>query len=714
MILKNNNFPKYNFLRISSVLLLALLGVLIGTNYDTFATSHTLNLTSSGVQDILVSSNGDGTAISADNITVSTTCRAGYNLTLSTTVNDNNLYLNGSASNNATGTFFSPSDGVAALNTTENTWGYFIASDGTIPTSSNVFHAVPTLDNPVTLKTPASTASESDINDAFSVYYGVSVSSNMTPGAYKMIKDGSDTDGALIYYATLAEDCFMYTVEFNPTGTNLGTAITGTGTVSSQSIVEGIATNLTTSTYSDPTVGGTTYYFAGWNTAQDGSGTHYASGQSVTDLTTAGNTITLYAQWTECPGEKICYKANGDDVVGTMGQQPVENTDTSIILLASNFSREGYGFAGWSDDEDAINHKDTAKIYGPQENISFTAGAYQYFGRMLYAVWVPSAGYLQDQTKLAELCGSGANSLTQAPVDGTANLNSVSALTDQRDGDTYAIAKLSDGNCWMIENMRLENTNSDNATGALAQGYGTSTTYGDFSGLADPESVWTDNTSAANSLYSVNGSNNTINIGTNNARYRFPRYNNVNTPAAASVRPINPTTNSDTNSTTNAGMYSYGNYYTWSAAVADTTQYSTNNQSIANTSICPSGWRLPKGGNKSNEANNEFWSLIVNSINGGTNPANYNSQTYPSYTGTAEAGPVVDAIRAYPNNIVFSGSIFEGSVNNRGIAGSAWTSTSNSGTHAYDLDFGSSTIAPGTLYTPKNNGRIIRCITSGS
>ena len=57
--------------------------------------------------------------------------------------------------------------------------------------------------------------------------------------------------------------------------------------------------------------------------------------------------------------------------------------------------------------------------------------------------------------------------------------------------------------------------------------------------------------------------------------------------ASSADRPQNPTTNSDTNSTTNAGMYSYGNYYTLAAAIADTTNYITNNQSIANTSICP-------------------------------------------------------------------------------------------------------------------------------
>lgn len=74
---------------------------------------------------------------------------------------------------------------------------------------------------------------------------------------------------------------------------------------------------------------------------------------------------------------------------------------------------------------------------------------------------------------MAELCGTGANALIQASTDGTANLSSVSALTDQRDDQTYAIAKLADGNCWMIENLRLDTEATRGATNeALAQGYG--------------------------------------------------------------------------------------------------------------------------------------------------------------------------------------------------------------------------------------------------
>ena len=157
---------------------------------------------------------------------------------------------------------------------------------------------------------------------------------------------------------------------------------------------------------------------------------------------------------------KICYYANSSSAEGTMGCQTVSTTATSAKLFASNFSRTGYGFAGWSDKFDYATNPD-AHFYGPNETISFTAGQYtgDNPGLSLYAVWVKSEGNFQDANKTASVC----NNLTQAsaPGSGTANLSSISALTDTRDNQTYAIAKLADGNCWMIENLRLADTHQE-------------------------------------------------------------------------------------------------------------------------------------------------------------------------------------------------------------------------------------------------------------
>ena len=390
----------------------------------------------------------------------------------------------------------------------------------------------------------------------------------------------------------------------------------------------------------------------------------------------------------------INYFANASNAVGTMGCQSATDGN-SIDLLASNFSRTGYGFAGWSDKFDYATNAE-AKFYGPQETITVPTGTTAN-GLSLYAVWIKSQGSIQDQSKVASVC----NSLTTAPTNGTANLTSVSALTDQRDDNTYAIAKLADGKCWMIENLRLESTAEHNSDGTLAQGYGTSATYGNFGGLADAESANFSNSTTANSLYYSGTQEGTASIDIGTTDYpgrRMPRYNNLNT----STRATNPTNNS-------GNMYSYGNYYTWHAAIADLTYNGTNNQSTTGTSLCPTGWHLPKGGNKSNEANNELWSLVVDGINGGTKPANYDSRIQPYYTGTPEGSDASNKLRAYPNNFLYSGYFDTSSALGRGSSGYYWSSTASSSSVSYYLSLYSSYVSPGTYNDSKSYGRSIRC-----
>ena len=454
---------------------------------------------------------------------------------------------------------------------------------------------------------------------------------------------------------------------------------------------------------------GFTSTYAAWISATQPAGTYI--GKVRYQLVHPMTEVPLQPQTTEAGC--IRYYPNGGNVEGTMGCQSISASATSATLLASNFSRAGYGFAGWSTTYD---YSDDTGFLGPQEDITFTAGQYtgSNNGLSLYARWIKSAGSLQGWTGCSSMA-SGA----------------VTALTDQRDGETYAVAKLADGNCWMIENLRLESTGAHNSDGTLAQGYGTSTTYGNFSGLADAEPAWANNITTANSLYSTDGADNTINIGTSNAGNRFPRYNNVNTPTTASGRPQNPTTNSATNSTSNAGMYSYGNYYTWHAAIADLNPNNTNNQSTTGTSLCPTGWHLPTGGgayasDSTTEVNKtgypatyrEFYNLgykIMNEVKTAyeDTPNGYNSY-YSSATTNTAGDTATKAFRKYPNNFVYSGNVDSGSVINRGSYGRYWSSTAYSSGSAYSLRLVSSNVGPGTYGSLKYSGWTIRCLVSGA
>ena len=462
----------------------------------------------------------------------------------------------------------------------------------------------------------------------------------------------------------------------------------------------------------------------------------YISSSQPADTYVGQVKYTMVHPYTEAPLQpqttasgKICYYPNGSNVDGTMGCQTIPEsgeTDgvspTSATLLASNFSRTGYGFAGWSNKFDYTTNpnQEGIKFYGPQETITYENGQYVGEGKglSLYAVWVKSAGNLQDTTKVAELCGTGSNALLTAPTDGTANLSSVSALTDQRDNNTYAIAKLADGKCWMIENLRLEADDTRTPEKqALAQDYGTSTTYGNFSGLANAESTGFTSTYTANNLYYSGTQEGTasIDIGTSNyPAYRMPRYNNLNTPANANDRPQNPTSNTFADDNTTVSMYSYGNYYTWHAAIADTAYNRSNNTSSDTTSLCPTGWRLPHGGQRTINTTAEFYLLgkaIMNNIEPDQDTSNGYGYYGNSVTNTV-GKTATAAFRSYPNNFLYSGSFRTSSVYNRGSYGNYWSSTVKDSYSSYNLNLGSFRATPGTASTYKFVGCSIRCTVS--
>ena len=660
-------------------LVLVVVGSMVLVN-NTSATSHTLTLSSSGAQNINITATSN-TAISSDSISVATTCRYGYNLVSSTSVNDNNLYLNGDASNNASGTFFSPSDGTTILSNATNTWGYYYnANSAVAPTASSVFSPVPALGNTATIKTPLTTPASADISDSFDIYYGINSAPTMAKGAYKMIPDtnNNNNNGTIVYQATMADSCIKYTVHFNPTSTATGSSVSGTGTMSDQLIAEDIATQLNSNTFTAPNG----YYFAGWNTAQDGSGTTYTDSQSVTDLATIGSTITLYAMWDNnpapvaCTAGNICYQPNTSMVTGEMGNQSASDGN-DVELYASNFSRAGYGFAGWSDAYDYATNPN-ANFYGPNQTITVPTGTTAN-GLSLYAVWIKSAGSLQSNATTA------CNGLTKDPNDGTANLSSVTALTDERDNQTYAIAKLADGKCWTIENLRLadkdssnndidlDSTNTHNPSLPLNNSWyyknqqGTLTTSNHLSATSDPTSTspdtaWCISNSSDCDDQSMLATNN-ITLFTNNTSSSYSAESNV---------------------------YSYGNYYNWYSATAGHGKYGSSYGSsyTAPGDICPAGWHLPTG-----NTTGEYYALNTALNAGATNSTASNN------------------LRSYPNNFVYSGAVRGSSVVSRSFGGFYWSASGNSSNSAYYMYFNSSSVEPGSDYNSKYYGRLVRCLS---
>ena len=207
-----------------------------------------------------------------------------------------------------------------------------------------------------------------------------------------------------------------------------------------------------------------------------------------------------------------------------------------IRLIAPNYKRQGYGFIGWSLDANAASHLSDAIIYGPNEQITIDTNMFESTDGThevkMYAIWLPTSGSMQKWTG----------------CDGM-NVGDVVALTDIRDDSTYAVAKFDSEKCWMIENLRLGGESPITLTNEDTQSAGVL--------LADNSSSWIDSRDVARNMSALNKqSSNSIveNIHQRN--------------------------------------YAFGNYYSWYTAANLTEENGLKGDVM--TSICPSGWKLPR------------------------------------------------------------------------------------------------------------------------
>lgn len=334
----------------------------------------------------------------------------------------------------------------------------------------------------------------------------------------------------------------------------------------------------------------------------------------------------------------IGYYPNATSYVGNMERQRIQNTDTSATLKAPGYIREGYGFAGWNTAYDY-----SGVYYGPNETISFDSGEFtdDNKGLSLYAVWAKSEGSIQNW--------SGCPSL---------QIGDVVALTDDRDGNTYAIAKLADNQCWIVENMRL-------------------------SDAVDPQTMSVGSDSLGDGFTVLPLSSN--NWATSSTLAQF-----------------------NDNNITNGNNYSYGGYYSWPAAVASSARYVSGTETT-DTSVCPSGWRLPTGGQAITGSKNDFYILIKTLTNEEPNRGQNGGHGY------YEGFDYSNSIRKYPNNFVYSGYWDSGSntATSRDISGFLWTATTyGNGNNAYYFYLNQTRVRPGNDYIDKYYGNSFRCISS--
>ncbi len=183
-------------------------------------------------------------------------------------------------------------------------------------------------------------------------------------GGSEVLNLTDENNGVVTLYAMWTAN--EYTIIFDGNGND-------SGATASQTVNYGVSAELNENGFIKDG-----YTFNGWTTRQDGSGTKYADGAEVQNLTAdANSSITLYAQW-KVNNYTISFNNNGG--VGVM--EDVNATyDVDVTLDECRFSKTGYSFSGWNTEADGngISYTDGATV----KNLTTEAGATV----TLYAQW---------------------------------------------------------------------------------------------------------------------------------------------------------------------------------------------------------------------------------------------------------------------------------------------------------------------------------------
>ena len=440
------------------------------------------------------------------------------------------------------------------------------------------------------------------------------------------------------------------------------------------------------------------YTFLGWSTDPNATSATYTSASdiAVNLPLDEGEKVTLYAIWSPA-AFTINYDGNGNTAGGMVSDSvTLSHLDvvlgTAVNLYAPNYKKDGYGFAGWSIDADAWTHltdddaTNDPTIYGPNQTISpnmaMAKSTLETKSATLYAVWVPAEKNNGTPVTLQGWTGCGgldASSYDAETGKFSVGANTLTALTDSRDGEVYTVAKLADGNCWTVENLRLDNsTTHESTTLALSQ-----------DNTNNPSLPLKNN-------YSTSATSNRLSVSSNSwctdydqkSCYDQSIINTNNTNLGGAGLAASYNANNDSSQ-----WYSYGNNYNWYSATAGRGTRSVESGTVAGD-ICPTGWHLPYGGDSTDEK-------------GGNTSGGFYYLNQQMSKGTSATDS--NNWRSFPNNFVYSGSWNGSSAGDRGVYGNYWSSTANNNGNACYLALSSGRVGPdgnGSKY----NGNSVRCV----
>ena len=232
-------------------------------------------------------------------------------------------------------------------------------------------------------------------------------------------KNGTGTDYAPGQTFTITDDVTLYakwiasathSVSYDGNGATFGTPPADTiAYLAGETVsVSGNSGNLSR----------TDYWFNGWNTEEDGSGTSYSPGD---DFAMGDEDVTLYAEW-RVPFYTVSYDGNGH----SGGTVPVDSTEYAVlqsvtVLGTGDMVRHGYTFVAWNT---ASNGSGDSFLSGEITNIGYdnltlfaqwsalpTYRAYYVANGATNgtegAVPIDNVGYLEGET--AEILGNESN-----------------------------------------------------------------------------------------------------------------------------------------------------------------------------------------------------------------------------------------------------------------------------------------------------------------
>ena len=127
----------------------------------------------------------------------------------------------------------------------------------------------------------------------------------------------------------------------------------------------------------------TGHTFSGWNTADDGSGTAAAAGDS---FTMPASDTTLYAQWSLITHTLTYIEGSGGTITGTKVQTLNDGADGTEVTAVAN---AGYHFVKWSDNNSTVAARTDLAVTA---DITTTAT----FAKDTYADWATAHGFDPD------------------------------------------------------------------------------------------------------------------------------------------------------------------------------------------------------------------------------------------------------------------------------------------------------------------------------